>query len=105
MPLRAQPLFCDVIGNYNQGLGTETQSLALHCRRNNLEGLPSPNFVGKQCISAVHNMGDGVDLVLSEGDFRVHAGEADVLTVILPGTDGIEGFVVNTAQPLPAIGV
>ena len=103
-PLR-RPLLCDVVGHHNQGLGTQSQPLALHCRRNNFEGLPCPNFVGKQCISAVHDVGDGVDLMLAKGDFRVHAGKADVLTVILPGTDGIEGFVVDTAQPLPAINV
>ena len=61
--------------------------------------------MSKQCISAVHDVGDGVDLVLSEGDFRVHAGKADVLTVILPWADGIEGFIVDAAQPLPTINV
>ena len=50
-------------------------------------------------------MGDGVDLVLSEGDFWVHAGKTNVLTVIFPGADGIEGFIVNAAQPLPAVNV
>ena len=43
--------------------------------------------------------------MLSQGDFRVHAGEADVLTVIFAGADGIEGFIVDAAQPLPAVNV
>ena len=28
-----------------------------------------------------------------------------MLTIVFPRTDGIEGFVVNTAQPLPAVNV
>ena len=61
--------------------------------------------MGKQCISAIHDVGDGVNLMLSEGDFRVHAGKTDMLTVIFPGADGIEGFVVDAAQPLPAVNI
>ena len=100
-----RPLLCDMVGHHDQGLGTQTQPLALHRCRNNFEGLPSPNFVGKQCISAVHDVGNGVDLVLSQSNFRVHAGESDVLTVVFPWADCVEGLVVDAAQPLPAVNI
>ena len=50
-------------------------------------------------------MGNGIDLVFPQGDFRVHAGETDVAAVILTGTDGVKGFVVNMAQFVSAVNV
>ena len=43
-------------------------------------------------------MGDGVFLMLSEGNFRVHTGENDVAAVILAGTGAVHFLVVLPYQ-------
>ncbi|CDB29335.1 unknown [Firmicutes bacterium CAG:137] len=50
-------------------------------------------------------MGDGVDLMGRQRDFRVHTGKSDVPPVIFPWPGGIKGFVVNAAQQLPPVDV
>ena len=61
--------------------------------------------MGQQRIPAVHDMGDSVDLMGSQGDLRVHPGKADMTAVILTGPDRIKGFVVDAAQPFPPVNV
>ena len=61
--------------------------------------------MGKQCVSTVHDVRDGVDLMLSQGDLRVHTRKADMAPVILAGTDGVESLVVNAAQALTAVNI
>ena len=61
--------------------------------------------MGKQGIPAVHDMGDGIDLMGSQGDLRVHPGKADMTAVILTGANGIKGFVVDAAQPFSPVNV
>jgi hypothetical protein len=50
-------------------------------------------------------VGNGIDLVFPEGYFRIHSGEADMLTIILTRAQGIKGFVVDVAEPFPAVNV
>ena len=61
--------------------------------------------MGQQGIPAVHNMGNGIDLMGPQGNFRVHALETDMLAIVFTGTAGIECFVVDGAQPFPAVDV
>ena len=51
--------------------------------------------MGKQGISPVENVRDGVDLVLAERDLRVHAAEIDMAAVILTGTVAVEQDIVG----------
>ena len=50
-------------------------------------------------------MGDGVHLMLSQADLRVHPHKADVAAVIFPRADGIEGVVIDAAQPFASVDV
>ena len=100
-----RPLLRDVVGNHNQGLGAKPQSLHLHGGGDHFKSLAGTYLVSQQCIAAVEDMGNGIDLVFPQGDFRVHAGETDVAAVILTGTDGVKGFVVNMAQFVSAVNV
>ena len=56
-------------------------------------------------IAAVHDVGDGIDLVCPQGDLRVHAGKADVLPVVFAGPDAVKCFIVNAAQFLAPVNV
>ena len=100
-----RPLLGDVVGNDDQRLGTQSQPLAFHCRRHHLIGLAGAHLMGKKGIPAVHDVRDGVDLVLSQGDLWIHTRKADMAPIILAGTDGIKGFVVNAAQALSPVNV
>ena len=100
-----RPLLRDMIGNHDQGLGAKSQSFHLHGGGDHFEGLAGTYLVSQQRIAAVEDMGNGIDLVFPQGDFRVHAGETDVAAVILTGTDGVKGFVVNMAQFVSAVNV
>ena len=98
-----RPLLGDVVGNDDQRLGAQPQPLAFHCRRHHLIGLAGAHLMGKKGVSAVHDVRDGVDLVLPQGNLRVHTRKADMAPVILAGTDGVERLVVNAAQALTAV--
>ena len=67
------PLLCDMIWYNNQRLCAYAQALALHSRRNNFEGLPCPHFVCQKGVSTIHDVGNGINLVLPQGDFRIHS--------------------------------
>ena len=95
----------NVVGYDDHALAAQSQPLALHCRRYHFKGLACAYFVGKQGISAVDDMGDGVDLVLSQCDFGIDAGKADMAPVILTGTQGVETLVVKGGEPFPSAGV
>ena len=101
----SRPLLRDMVGNHDQRLGTKPQPLHFHCRRHHLIRFPGPYFVGKQGISAIQNVRDGIDLMGPKGDLRVHSLKVNMLPVILTGADGIEGFVVDAAQALSAVNV
>ena len=50
-------------------------------------------------------MGDGVHLVPPQGDFRVDTYKVQVTAIVLTGPNRVEGFIVELAQPLPALRV
>ena len=55
--------------------------------------------MGQQGISAVQDVSDGIDLMGTECDFRVHSGESQVTAVIFSGADGVELLIVELGQP------
>lgn len=61
--------------------------------------------MGKQCISTIENMGNGIHLMRPQGDFRVDPYKIQVASVVLSGANAVELFIVERGQPLPAIGV
>ena len=86
-----------MVGNDEQGLLTKAQSLALHGGGYHFKGLACTNHMGKECITAIKDMGDGIDLMGSQFDLRVHANKVQVTAIVLTGTDGVELLVVKLA--------
>ena len=87
------------------GLLAQTQSLRFHRRGYHFKGFSRADLVCQQRIPTVQHMGDGVFLMLSEGDFRVHTGENDVAAVILAGTGAVHFLVVLPYQRFAPIRV
>ena len=100
-----RPLLRQVVGNRKQTLAAQPQPLALHSGGDHFKGLACPYFVGKEGVAAIKNVSNSIELMLTEPDFRVHAGEDDVLPVILAGAGGIEKVVVLSYQRLAAVRV
>ena len=61
--------------------------------------------MGKQGISTVQNVGDGVDLVLAERDLRVHAAEIDMAAIILAGAVAVEQNIIGLADSFAPVRV
>ena len=61
--------------------------------------------MGKQGISTVQNVGDGVDLVLAERDLRVHAAEIDMAAIILAGAVAVEQNIIGLADSFTSVRV
>ena len=61
--------------------------------------------MGKERVAAVEVVGDGVELMLPQGDLRIHARKDQVSAVIFPGTGGIEALIVELHQLPPPVGV
>ena len=94
-----------MVGHHKNGLLAQSQPLALHGGGNHFKGLARAHFVGKQCITAIENMGNGVSLMLPEGDFRVHARKDDVTAVIFPWAGAVHFLIVLPNQCLTAFRV
>jgi len=87
-----------VIRNDKQTLLAEPQPFTLLRCRNHFKGLPSPYDVRQQCIAAVKDMGNGVDLMRSESDLGVDAHKAHVAAVVLTRACAVELFIVEPCQ-------
>ena len=94
----ACPLFRQMIGNDKQALLAEPQPLTLLRCRNHFKGLSSSYNVRQQCVAAVEDMSDGVDLVRSERDLGVDAHKAHVAAVVLTRACAVELFIVEPCQ-------
>ena len=92
------PLFRQMVRHDKNGFLAQSQPLRFHRRGYHFKGFSRANFVCQQRIPAVQHMGDGVFLMLPEGDFRVHTGENDVAAVILAGTSAVHFLVVLPYQ-------
>ena len=101
----AGPLFDQVVGDGEQRFLAQPQAFALHRGGGHFKGLARAHLMGQQRISAVQHMGDGVELMLPQGDFRVDAAEHDMPPIILTGPDGVEQFIVLLLQGLTPLGV
>ena len=99
------PLLCQMVGDYKQGLLTQPQPLALHGSRYHFKGFACTYHMGKQSVATVKNMSNGVDLMGSQFNFRVHTHKVQVTAIVLTGTDGVELLVVQPAKALSAVGV
>ena len=61
--------------------------------------------MGKQGISTVENVCDGVDLMLAERDLRVHAAEIDMAAIILTGAVAVEQNIIGLADSFTSVRV
>ena len=68
----------------------EAQPFGFHGGSNHLEGFARAYFVRQERIAPIKNMSNSIALMLSQNDFRIHAGKADMLAVVLPWTGAIE---------------
>ena len=92
-----------MVGYYDQRFIAKTQALLLHSAGDHLERFPSPHLVCQQYIVAVQRMGNGVALVGTQRNFRVHAGKAQIAAVVFPRADAVEFAVVQAYQRLPPL--
>ena len=99
------PLFGQVVWHHKEGFLAQPQALGLHCGPHHFKGLARAHLVGQQRVSAVQHMGDGIFLMLPQGDGRVHAAENNVAAVILAGAGGVHFLVVLAHQRLPPLRV
>ena len=57
----------------------------------------------EQGVTSVKNVRHGVQLMLTQSDFRVYAGERDMLPVVFTRTSAVEYFVVLLRQIAPPV--
>ena len=86
-----------------EGLLAQSKPLAFHYPCNHFKGFACTDFVGKQGVVAVEDMGNGVDLMFSELDLRIHANKVDMTSIVLSGSYGIETLVVQLNKGLPPV--
>ena len=91
-----------MIRHHKHAFLAQAQALGFHGGTGHLKRFSCPDHMGQQRVATVKNVRDGVPLVFSQADFRVHAGESDVLPIVFTGPDGIEQFVVLGDQGFPA---
>ena len=82
----ACPLFGQVVRDNKKRLLAQAESLAFHSRCNHFKGFACTNFVCKERIAAVEDVGNRVFLMLTELDLGVHTAEYDMRAVVLSGT-------------------
>ena len=99
------PLLRQVVRHRKEGFLTKAEALSLHGGGNHFKGLARAHLVCKERIAAVEVVGDGIELMLPQGDLRIHARKDQVPAVILPGTGGIEALIVELHQLPPPVGV
>ena len=101
----ACPLLRQMIGNHKQAFLTQAQPLALLRCRNHFKRLPSPYNVRQQCVAAVKDMSDGVDLVRSERDLWVDAHKAHVTAIVFTRACAVELLIVQPCQLFAPVGI
>ena len=98
-------LLCQVVGNDEHGLLAQPQTLALHSGGNHFEGLAGSHLMGEERIAAIEHMGDSAKLMGLELDRGIDAGEHDMASVVLTGTDAVHLIVVLPHQLFPPLRV
>ena len=99
------PLLGQVIGDGDQRLIAQSQPLALLSCGHNFEGFACAHNVCQQRIAAVQNMGNGIDLMGPQGDFRINAYKIQMAAVVFTGPNRVEGFIIEFTQPFPTLRV
>ena len=94
-----------MVRHNKDGFLAQAQPLAFHSGGNHFKGFACAYFVCQQGIAAVQYMGNGVFLMLPQGDFGVHAGEYDMASVILAGAGAVHFLVVLAHQRFTALRV
>ena len=94
-----------MVRHHKEGFLAQPKPLGLHRGRHHLKGFARAHLMGQQRVAAVQDMGDGVLLVLPQGDGRVHAAEGDVAAIIFAGTGRVHFLVVLAHQSLAALRV
>ena len=59
--------------------------------------------MSQQRVAAIEDVGDGVHLMLPQGDLRIHTAEADVTAIIFTGPVAVEQNIVRLADLLPPL--
>ena len=90
-----------MVRHYKEGFLAQAQPLGFHSRCNHLEGLARTHYVGQQRITTVEDVGNGVHLMLPQGDLRIHAAEIDVAAIVFAGPVAVEQDIVRFADLLP----
>jgi len=101
----ACPLLSQVIGHHEQRFLAQTKAFCFHSRGCHFVGLACAHFVCKQRITAIKHMSNGVALVFTEGDLRVHAHEFDVASIVFTGAGRVEQLVILLHQRNAPLGV
>ena len=83
----------------------EPQPLTLLGNGNQLEGLAGPYAVSQQSVPSIERPRNGVLLVGTQCNFRIHPRKDQVRAVIFSGAQIVEPLVVERCQPFPAIRV
>src|SRR5699024_10913874 len=100
-----RPLPDKMIWHDKHGLLAKPKPLAFLCGGYHLKGFPCAHLMGKECVPAIEDMGDRIDLMGSQRDFRADAAKHDVAPVILTGAGIVKGVIVITGQAVPALRV
>ena len=77
--------------------------LAFLCGSYHLKGFPCAHLVGKECVPAIEDMGNRIDLMGTQRDFRADAAKHDVAPVILTRAGIVKGVIIVTGQAAPAL--
>ena len=99
------PHIYQVVRYNEQRLLAQPQPFGFHRCRHHFKGFASAHTVGQQRVVAVEDVRHGVSLVLPQRNLRIHAGEGDVRTIVLPGPDAVEALVVLPHQIRAALRV
>ena len=101
----AGPLPNQVIGHHHHGFVAQAQPLALLGNGNQLEGLAGPYAVSQQSVPSIERPRNGILLMGTQRNFRVHPRKDQVRAVIFSGAQIVEPLVVERCQPFPAVRV
>ena len=89
-----RPLLRKVIGDNEQRFPAQPQPFGLHGSPHHFKRLARTNLVCQQRVPAVKYMGDGIPLMLPQGNLRVHTRKDNVTAVIFPWPDAVHVPVV-----------
>ena len=79
--------------------------LAFLCGGYHFKGFPCAHLMGKECVPAIEYMGNRINLMGTQRNFRADAAKHDVASVILTGAGIVKGVIVITGQAAPALRV